>query len=64
VEEYKARLAARIPLRETDEATIDRRDKGKPVELVAMPWKYYAVGVAAVLAWWLMLQIYATLSSI
>ncbi len=64
VEEYKARLAARIPLRETDEATIDRRDKGKPVELAAMPWKYYAVGVAAVLAWWLVLQIYATLSSI
>ena len=45
IDEYKSRLAARIPLRP---AGGDDAREPPPVELVAFPWQYYAIAAAAV----------------
>jgi type IV/VI secretion system ImpK/VasF family protein len=53
IEEYKARLATRIPQKPTGEL---ERPEARVIELVGFPWKYYAIAAAVVVAGYAMLS--------
>jgi type IV/VI secretion system ImpK/VasF family protein len=61
IDEYKARLAERIPLLPVSEQPPERAH-GHFVELVPFPWQVYAWAVAAIVAGWMLLHWAALLS--
>jgi type VI protein secretion system component VasF len=62
IDEYRARLRDRIPLRPTNAGELGPRES-RPVELVDFPWQYYAGGAAAVLCVWLLMGWVASITS-
>lgn len=50
LEEYEARLVARIPQKPVEDRVA--RHERAPVELVPFPWRYYAVAAAAIVVTW------------
>ena len=57
LEEYRARVAQRIPLRPISDRPTGR-DRA-PVELVAFPWRFYAIAAAAIAITWALFALVA-----
>ena len=62
IAEYRARLKDKIPLRPTDSADLGPRE-ARGIELVAFPWRYYAAAIAAVVGGWILLSLFASITS-
>ena len=62
IDEYKTRLAERIPLKPTADVEPEKKEPAA-VTLVSFPWRYYAVAVGGVVGSYFLLSILASCSS-